>query len=107
MRSLCLLLACLAFAGCGDSTTDSGTLFGSLSGVVRDASSEAPLAGALVVVADEEGQSRGDGRFTIENIPAGPRQLTVTLDGYQTETMAVTIRAADTEDVTVELTPIP
>jgi hypothetical protein len=63
---LCLtsLFCVLALAACGD-PSDPQTL-GSLNGMVRNAVSQAPLAGVRLAVAGREGQSGGDGRYRID-----------------------------------------
>jgi hypothetical protein len=55
-----------------------------VTGVIIDAASAKPLAGARVVLVEiaRSAQSGPDGRFEFQNVPAGPHTLTVSLIGY-------------------------
>lgn len=59
---------------------------GRIGGRVRDDSSRAPLAGAIVTLAGNRTPVRvmtdGDGRFAFDELPAGEFSLTATLSGY-------------------------
>ena len=100
---VCLAAGALAFAGCGD-PTDPATV-GPVIGVVRDAETDAALPGVTLTVAERESVSGADGRFTIDSVPLGTRQLTAALDGYVSQTISVEVRASDTEEISIELVP--
>jgi hypothetical protein len=100
---------CLAFlswvlpvVACGDPNTPEETV-GVLIGVVRDAATETPLEGAELAVGSRTGQSGSDGRFSIDSVPSGDQQLSVTHSGYLPQTVSIRVQAGDTEEVTLEL----
>jgi hypothetical protein len=101
---LCLpsLLCVLALAACGD-PNDPQT-FGSLIGMVRDAASQAPLAGVRLAVAGREGQSGSDGRYKIDSIPTGTHQVSAEAAGYVSGTLDAEIRPGIDNLYDVELT---
>ena len=100
---VCVVAGVLAFAACGD-PTDTATV-GPVIGVVRDAETDAALPGVTLTVEQRESVSGADGRFTIDSVPLGTRQLTATLDGYVSQTISIEVRASDTEEVSIELAP--
>ncbi|MGE3274684.1 MAG: carboxypeptidase regulatory-like domain-containing protein [Vicinamibacterales bacterium] len=83
---------------------------GSLSGVVRDAQGGV-LPGATVVAVHTptgttyEGVTQGDGRFSILNVRVGgPYELTVTMPGFRTQTLAgVNVALGQSSDIPVTL----
>ena len=76
---------------------------GTIAGRVLDADNGQPIAAAQVTVANTPGGAAtgDDGRFTLANIPAGARTVTVRRIGYQQQVRAVTVTAGGT--VTLEL----
>lgn len=71
---------------------------GTIAGRVTDQASQRPLIGAQVLIA---GTTRGaftdqDGRYRLDNVPAGEVQLRVRVIGYVTATRAVAVAAGQT-----------
>jgi hypothetical protein len=62
---------------------------GSLLGTVRDAASQQPLVGAVVILGDHDRATSTDarGRYRFERIPAGPHHLAVRSVGYRPRTL--------------------
>lgn len=82
-----------------------GTYDGTIRGVVRNAATGAPLAGATVVA---DGGSRGtitdaDGRFTFTGLAPGDHRLEVSYLGFAAATITVTVAGADTAAAAVAL----
>jgi TonB-dependent starch-binding outer membrane protein SusC len=79
---------------------------GAVAGRVFDASTREPLGSAQIqVVGTEIGAlSRPDGRFMLQNVPAGNRQLRVILLGFRSETQPIVVRSGETTDVEIQLT---
>ena len=79
-----LLVLLIAFApSCKPSGTGSTTEKepGTLKGVVRDASSNEPVAGAMVAAANQSQLTGDDGAYEIE-APPGDHSVEVTKEGY-------------------------
>jgi TonB-dependent starch-binding outer membrane protein SusC len=96
------IAACLSVCGVGHAAAQST---GTVTGLVRDAVSQAPLAGAQVSL---EGTGLGGlvnnvGRFLILNVPAGQHTLNVQLIGYAPGSETVTVTAGGTANITVPL----
>jgi len=96
-RNLAIALAFVAFSAAGVAAQNTGTV----TGLVRDAVSLAPLAGAQVSV---EGTGIGGlvnnvGRFLLLNVPAGTQTINVTLIGYTAGSQTVTVTAGGTATV--------
>lgn len=71
---------------------------GTIAGRVTDEASQRPVIGAQVLIA---GTTRGaftdqDGRYRLDNVPAGEVQLRVRVIGYVTATRAVAVAAGQT-----------
>ena len=93
-RNLAIALAFAAFGAVGVTAQNAGTV----TGLVRDAVSLAPLAGAQVSI---EGTGIGGlvnnvGRFLLLNVPAGTHTVNVTMIGYGAGTQQVTVTAGGT-----------
>lgn len=100
-RNLTIALAFVAFGAVGVAAQNTGTV----TGLVRDAVSLAPLAGAQVSV---EGTGVGGlvnnvGRFLLLNVPAGQQTINVTLIGYSPASQTVTVTAGETATVDFRL----
>lgn len=81
---------------------------GTLSGVVRDAATSAPVAGAKVVVL-ETGQSMttgADGVYALE-VPAGSHSVRAKAAGYHARIVPVTMTAGERTDLDLSLDPLP
>ncbi|HEU0298025.1 MAG TPA: SusC/RagA family TonB-linked outer membrane protein [Longimicrobium sp.] len=90
------LLGCLLGAA-GLSAQNTGTV----TGRVLEGSTQEPLAGVTVAVAERSGVTGADGRFTLGGVPAGTHTLRATRIGFGTVTQQVTVAAGQT--ATVEL----
>ncbi|MGH7506548.1 MAG: TonB-dependent receptor domain-containing protein, partial [Longimicrobiales bacterium] len=78
---------------------------GTVSGVIRDATTTQPIVGAQVVIV---GTGLGiptnnEGRFLIENVPAGEQIVHVEYIGYGSEERAVQVAAGGTATADLEL----
>lgn len=78
---------------------------GVVTGQIVDETTNRPLVGATVtIVGTALGDiSSGQGDFRIENVPAGPRQVRVSVLGYGAETRDVTVAAGATANVNFAL----
>ena len=82
------------------------------SGVVADAVSSSPIAGARVEVSAPEGEPRvaetdEEGRFSMEELPAGLLRAEVTCRGYVREQFALSIpHRGELRDARVDLLPV-
>ena len=88
-RSLAIALAFVGFGAVGASAQNTGTV----TGLVRDAVSLAPLSGAQVSI---EGTGIGGlvnnvGRFLLLNVPAGTYTVNVTMIGYSVGSQQITV----------------
>lgn len=79
------LLAGIAFFSAQTTTVNSG-----ISGTVVEESSGQPLAGVSITTSPVQKTvtTNSDGRFTIENLPAGQYEVTLTLSGYDTKSVS-------------------
>jgi TonB-dependent SusC/RagA subfamily outer membrane receptor len=79
---------------------------GGVSGVVTDAATKKPLAGAAVVVdSGKPVRTRDNGTFLLANVPVGTHRVVVRLIGYRVYSAPVTIRDGATEHLVIALTP--
>ncbi|MBW3671860.1 MAG: carboxypeptidase-like regulatory domain-containing protein [Acidobacteria bacterium] len=79
---------------------------GSLSGVVTDAASGEPLAGAEVRIEDSRRTTNSKGEYAFENLAAGTWSVTADRWGYKAETREVqTSSGPSTADFALELAP--
>lgn len=66
-----------------------------------------PIAGAAVELTDRGGMVTDDaGRFRFDRVPAGRYELTVTMLGYETQTIALPVRADTTLVVEMDVLPV-
>ena len=79
---------------------------GTVEGAVKNAVTGEAIAGAEVTVGGTNIGTRtgADGRFTLLNVPAGPRDIRVLAIGYKVATQRVTVSADQTTPVDVALT---
>jgi TonB-dependent receptor len=79
---------------------------GAISGVVTDAASGAPLAGADVLIEGSALSTATDraGRFTLIGVPAGDQSLLITYLGHREERAGVTVRPGEAQTITATLT---
>jgi hypothetical protein len=66
---------------------------GSISGVVTDSASNAPLANATVSFAGGSTTTASDGSYTLLSVPSGSQALTVSLSGYNNSAANVPVTA--------------
>lgn len=80
-----------------------------ITGVVRDADTMAPLAGAVVSLPDlERGVVTGpDGRYALPGVPPGPQHLAVHLVGYAERSLHAIVPRGGTLEIDVALRPEP
>jgi hypothetical protein len=80
---------------------------GTVTGIVTNALTAAPIAGATVRVdgSSASATTGGDGRFTLTGAPSGTRTLRTTANGFVTETRTVNIVANGSVEQAIALTP--
>jgi hypothetical protein len=99
-----LALGAVGAFGCGDPNDPQATT-GSVSGTILDAATDAPLAGATVVVADIEAQTGSDGSYQLDGVPSGTHEGTATKAGYASRTFEAEVRVGAMTVVALELAP--
>lgn len=114
-KAISFVVVSLLMAACGHSpiqpsrvpATPPAPVTYSLAGTVSEATADGPrgVAEAVVVIGnDSQSQTVStdeNGAFSLEGINAGAWQLSVTKDGYETQTMTLDIQASQT--ISVEL----
>jgi outer membrane protein OmpA-like peptidoglycan-associated protein len=80
--------------------------YGTVNGVVLDAASGQPIAGAAVNLADAALTSDGGGRFGLAKVDAGKVRVAASATGYTPGATTAGLKAGDTIQVTVTLEPI-
>ncbi len=100
-RNFAIALAFMVFGAVGITAQNTGTV----TGLVRDATTLAPLAGAQVAV---EGTGVGGlvnnvGRFLLLNVPAGTQTVNVTMIGYGAGSATVSVTAGGTATLDFEM----
>jgi hypothetical protein len=80
---------------------------GSITGTVTDASTGQPVGGATVSVPRLSVTTGSDGTYTLNGLPAGSYQVTVSGYGYQSQSRAVTITAGQATTQNFGLTGTP
>jgi hypothetical protein len=76
---VCLVLV-VGLASCGGG---GGGIQTTASGLVRDASTGGPVAGATVVVGTSSAVTDGAGAYTASKVPEGPQTIQCAAGGYQ------------------------
>jgi TonB-linked SusC/RagA family outer membrane protein len=100
MRRLrCVIGALLAVLGTAPLCAQQPT--GTIRGRVTDAATQRPLAGVSVTVGRRAAVTGADGRYLVNDVPAGTDSVRARLIGYAPATQAVTVAGGDT--VTVDL----
>ena len=105
MRVFRLTLLSVVLVALGAASADAQET-GTITGQVLDRTSNNPLVGAQVFVV---GTSRGalanqEGRFLIQDVPAGQREVRATLIGYSPQTIQVTVPPGGTVNQNFQLT---
>lgn len=85
------------------------TALATVSGVVRDEETGAPLAGAVVTLRDLERGVPTDaaGRYELRDVPPGPQHLGVQRVGYAARTLHALVPRGGTLEINVALRPEP
>lgn len=78
---------------------------GTVAGQITESTTDMPLVGVSVTVADRGGLTNDDGRFVITGVPAGTHTLRAVGLGYREATERITVVAAQTTTVMLELVP--
>ena len=104
VRSAATAAIALLLLGLGDTTHAQQT--GTITGVVTDVSSGQTLESVLIQLDSTETAVLTDpqGRYTMPGVPAGEHTLTVSILGYETRQVQVTVVAGETATVNIELT---
>ena len=80
---------------CGDS--DGGSAFGTIAGRVTDAATGTGITGAgLSTDRGQSGTTDGNGDYSIANVPVGNRTVSVTANGFDPDSRAVSVTEAAT-----------
>ncbi|MCX5766654.1 MAG: SusC/RagA family TonB-linked outer membrane protein [Gemmatimonadetes bacterium] len=84
-----------------------GTAVGAIAGVIKDARTQQPIAGATIGVEGTliAGATGTDGRYRLANVPTGARFVTVRRIGYTGTRSSVTVAASRDVTLDVELQP--
>lgn len=105
---LCTAAAFAALAGTAIAQTPAGPV-GTVVGQVVVGESKTPLTGAQVLVLGSmlRAGSGADGRFTIRNVPVGPRTIRVQILGFSPQEKPVTVTEGGTVTVDFEMKEVP
>lgn len=74
-----------------------------VSGRVLDERSSKPIAGASVAIRGRSAATDGEGNFTIAGISPGNQQMTISRNGYASQTRAVALRAGQNAQFLIRL----
>src|SRR5262247_2961482 len=85
------------------------TATGSISGTLRDATTNEPLAGAQLVIVDlnRTTVTDADGRYRLERLPSGSHRLLVRRIGYTPRTLEASVPSEDAIELTIALRAQP
>jgi hypothetical protein len=78
---------------------------GTITGTVRNATTNQPIAGATVTGAGVTAITGGNGAYTLNNVPAGAQTLSASADGFNPASAGVTVIAGQTVSQDFALTP--
>ena len=79
---------------------------GTISGIVRNAATNLPIAGATVTVAGLTTTSGGNGSFTFSNVPEGAQTLSATATGFNPASASVTVIAGANVNQDIAMMPL-
>jgi TonB-linked SusC/RagA family outer membrane protein len=96
---ICLLLAAVCIAPLRAQQTS-----GTVRGRVTDEASQQPLRGATVTIGSLRAETRADGGYLLDSVPAGTDSLRVTMIGYAPLSRGVTVVGGQAVDVDLALT---
>jgi hypothetical protein len=94
-----------ATAAAGDATSADRSNGPSISGVARDASSRAPLAGVVVTAGEHTSTTASDGSYRL-SVSSGTYTVSATHSGYQAATKKVTVPRRGTTTLDWALAPL-
>jgi len=96
------LLVCIMLAICGSASA------AEIRGTVEDAKTSSPLKGADVLLKNTKlgNSTDSEGRFVIGGVAEGRYELTVSLLGYQSRSVKLTVGAEGTVSVQIKLPPV-
>jgi Carboxypeptidase regulatory-like domain len=100
-----VLLLASVVAACGGKDEDLTGVEGrgTVTGAVRDAETDVPLAGVAVTVGDVSTESDAEGHFEVAGVPAGDRAIAAAKTGYVTYQSTVTVDVGKVTEVAIEL----
>ena len=106
MKKFILFFSVLAALICSSCVKPEPDIWGSISGVVKDAQSNQPIEGVKVTVTATGASqiTNSDGQFTFDNLDATEYSLSFEKSGYLTRTQKVTVLAGETATAQVQLT---
>ena len=79
---------------------------GTISGIVRNATTNLPIPGATVMVAGLTTTSGGNGAFSLGSVPAGAQTLTATANGFNPASVSVTVMAGANVNQDIAMMPL-
>ena len=87
LRVFAFVLAAAGLAACGGGGLPPAANYGTLKGVVTDAGSGQPVAGAVVTINSvlKSAPTGSDGSYSLYPIPIGPYDGSVSANGYQSK----------------------
>lgn len=84
VRLIGALLACVILAACNDNALPPGGTYQSISGVVVDAATNRPIAGATVTIDTVlSATTDSQGKFAFAQVPVGEVDYAVSASGYK------------------------
>jgi hypothetical protein len=105
---LAIALLVLGTAGCNNDSLPPASGFGSVNGVVVDAATNAPVAGAQITI-DTILTATTDsaGKFSIDRVPSGIADYNVAAKGYQTVAASANVEPGKAFTLNVTLAQQP
>ena len=79
---------------------------GTVEGVIADAETGEPIEGALVSNGESEAVTDENGRFMLDNVPAGAQNLVASAEGYEDSYEEIEVLPGESVDVDIFLSPI-
>jgi uncharacterized protein (TIGR03437 family) len=88
-------------------TVQSTATTGTVTGIVRNAATGQPLAGAAISIANTAltATSAANGSYTLNNVPIGTRTLTASASGFAATQFAISVVAGQTLTQNISLSP--
>jgi hypothetical protein len=79
---------------------------GVVTGTVRNAANNQPIAGATVSIGGVSATTAGNGSYTLNNVPAGAQTLNATATGFNPASASVTVLAGQTMNRDIAMSPL-